>query len=351
MSQDFYYNGEAIINIDTVESYFRGQPSTQRKVGLIKYNTNVLEINLTTLHKYFLWLESLHTGNFSVIFPNVLLKPDGECTESEYKNLLKRAIYHVDDDIDRNQVDSFEIPDLQRLVYNIIIRDDYDIVTYSNEHYKKLLQVKARIIVFPLFFSMETTVVVHDMYQLQSICKQLGKKYKFFFEKLNLNTSYLDLRPFAWGFADSLFRECHNETEYIELGTLKYNEHLYKKFLRERDYCEIEDDGWFGLLHYNSDRPKRHYVNSNGNKKTDSKQNNPLDYITGKKLNSNEREERELGMVEYVRHFVQHYNIEQDRFCTENEKQWFKCSKTRFENNYFQLDTNGNISNLSLIHI
>ena len=86
MSQDFYYNGEVTINVDTVESYFRGQPSTQCKVGLIKYKTNVLEVNFTDVHKYFLWMDSLRTRNFSVIFPNLLLKPDGECTEEEYKN-------------------------------------------------------------------------------------------------------------------------------------------------------------------------------------------------------------------------------------------------------------------------
>ena len=342
MSQDFWYNGKANITSDTVYSYFRGQLSNvQHTVGLLIYITNVLEINNTVLHKFFLWVDSLHKGNFSVIFPPLLLKRDGECTEEEYKILLKRAIYYVVD-IDIDLLNSFEIPELQRQVYNIIIRNDYDIDTYKN--YKKLLEMKNRIIVFPFLFSMERTVVVHDICKLKCLCEQLGTKYKRFFENLNTYTSYIDFRPFAWGFADSLFRECHTDIEYQEkLGTLNYNKYLYERVLSERE--ENEDDGGFGLLHYNKDRkPTRHYVNSNGNKKTDSKQNNPLDYITGEKLNSNVKEERELGMVEYARHVVQHYDIEQDSFCTENEKLWFKCLRSRVEKYYFKPDKNGNIS-------
>lgn len=342
MSQDFWYNGKANITSDTVDSYFRGQLSNvQHTVGLLIYKTNVLEINFTEPHKFRFWLESLHKGNFSVIFPPLLLKRDGQCTELEYKNLLRRAIYYVVD-IDIDLLNSFEIPELQRQVYNIIIRNDYDINTYKN--YKKLLEVKNRILVFPFLFSMERTVVVHDICKLKCLCEQLGTKYKRFFENLNTYTSYIDFRPFAWGFADSLFRECHTDIEYQEkLGTLNYNKYLYERVLSERE--ENEDDGGFGLLHYNKDRkPTRHYVNSNGNKKTDSKQNNPLDYITGEKLNSNVKEERELGMVEYARHVVQHYDIEQDSFCTENEKLWFKCLRSRVEKYYFQPDKNGNIS-------
>lgn len=342
MSEDFWYYGKANITLDTVDSYFRGQLSNvQHTVGLLIYITNVLEINNTVLHKFFLWVDSLHKGNFSVIFPPLLLKRDGECTEEEYKILLKRAIYYVVD-IDIDLLNSFEIPELQRQVYNIIIRNDYDIDTYKN--YKKLLEMKNRIIVFPFLFSMERTVVVHDICKLKCLCEQLGTKYKRFFENLNTYTSYIDFRPFAWGFADSLFRECHTDIEYQEkLGTLNYNKYLYERVLSERE--ENEDDGGFGLLHYNKDRkPTRHYVNSNGNKKTDSKQNNPLDYITGEKLNSNLKEERELGMVEYARHIVQHYDIEKDSFCNENEKLWFKCLRSRVEKYYFKPDKNGNIS-------
>lgn len=348
MSEDFWYNGKANITLDTVENYFRGQLSNdnvnQHTCGLLKYKTNVLEIKNHILHKYFFWVDSLHKGNFSVIFPPLLLKRDGQCTEEEYKNLLKRAIYHIVD-IDRDQLNSFEIPELQRRVYNIIIRNDYDINTYTNEHYKKIFDVKFRILLRPFFFSMEQTVVVHDMYQLQYIFEQLGTKYKRFFENLNTNTNYHDFRPFAWVFADSLFGERHNEIEYQErLDTLKYNRYLYERVLSERE--ENENDGGFGLLHYDNDRiPTQHYVNSNGNKKTDSKQNNPLDYITGKHLNSSVKDEREHGMLELVKHYVKYYDIEQNSFCTENEKMEFNYFISRFKKNYFQPDKNGNISN------
>ena len=338
MSEDFWYNGKANITLDTVDSYFRGQLSNvQHTVGLLKYKTTVLEINNTVLHMFFLWIDSLHKGNFSVIFPPLLLKRDGECTEEEYKNLLKRAIYYVVD-IDIDLLNSFEIPELQRQVYNIIIRNDYDINTYKN--YKKLFDVKFRILLRPFFFSMEQTVVVHDMYQLQYIFEQLDTKYKRFFENLNTNTNYHDFRPFAWGFADSLFGERHNEIEYQErLDTLKYNRYLYERVLSERE--ENEDDGGFGLLHYDNDRiPTQHYVNSNGNKKTDSKQNNPLDYITDEHLNSSVKDEREHGMLELVKHYVKYYDIEQNSFCTENEKMEFNYFISRFKSNYFQPDKN-----------
>ena len=343
MSQDFWYNGKANITSDTVDSYFRGQLSNvQHTVGLLIYKTNVLEINFTEPHKFRFWLESLHKGNFSVIFPPLLLKRDGQCTELEYKNLLRRAIYYVVD-IDIDLLNSFEIPELQRQVYNIIIRNDYDINTYKN--YKKLLEVKNRILVFPFLFSMERTVVVHDICKLKCLCEQLGTKYKRFFENLNTYTSYIDFRPFAWGFADSLFRECHTDIEYQEkLGTLNYNKYLYERVLSERE--ENEDDGGFGLLHYDNDRiPTQHYVNSNGNKKTDSKQNNPLDYITDEHLNSSVKDEREHGMLELVKHYVKYYDIEQNSFCTENEKMEFNYFISRFKRNYFQPDKNGNISN------
>ena len=261
------------------------------------------------------------------------------------QKFLKRVIYHVDD-MDRNQLDSFEIPELQREVYNIIMRYDYDIDTYNNEHYKKLLQVKARMIVFPLLFSMERTVLVHDINKLRLLFKNLDKKYEVFFQNLDRNISYFDSRPFVWGFADSLFHERHNQEYYQNMSTLKYNWDLYKRVLREPDVIhQNENDGGFGLLHFPNDRiATQHYVKSNGNKKTDSKQNNPLDYITGKKLNSSVKQEKEVGIVEYVRHFVQHYDIEQDSFCIENEKMWFNYFKSRFRKNFFKPLPNGNIS-------
>lgn len=346
MSQDFYYNGTATIIVDTVESYFRGELSNDinhHTVSLITYKTNVLEINFTDFHKYFLWLDSWQKGNFSVIFPHLLLKRDGECTEEEYKNLLKRAIYHVVD-IDHDQLDSFEIPELQRQVYNIIMRDDYDIDTYKNEHYKKLLEVKFRILVFPLFFTMERTIVVHDLYKLRLCFDKLGienKKYDRFFENLNTNTNYLDFRPFTWGFAHSLFHERRSHIDTF--GTLNYNRHLYERVLSDSEECEREEDGGFGLLHYpNGKVPTQHFVNSNGTKKTDSKQNNPFDYITGEKLNSNVKQEIELGSVEYVKHCVKYYDIEQNSFCTEDEKLLWNCFTLRFINNYYKPDKDGN---------